>query len=144
MQAAFFGSVKKKQRKGCVRLMQTKDEGMSREKQYDPENIYRLKGRVPFGKALLLGLQHVLAMYAGNLTPIILITGICGLGDIQVSILQNAMLVAGLITLVQLFTIGPVGAGLPIVMGANSSFIGICGNIAAMTGGGILAYGTIL
>ena len=62
MQAAFFGSVKKKQRKGCVRLMQTKDEGMSREKQYDPENIYRLKGRVPFGKVLLLGLQHVLAM----------------------------------------------------------------------------------
>ena len=42
MQAAFLGSVKKKQRKGCVRLMQTKDEGMSREKQYDPENIYRI------------------------------------------------------------------------------------------------------
>ncbi len=107
-------------------------------------NIYQLDGKVPFGKAFLLGLQHVLAMYAGNLTPIILITGICGIGDLQIQILQNAMLVAGLITLVQLFTIGPIGAKLPIVMGANSGFIGICGNISGMMGGGVLAYGAIL
>lgn len=79
------------------------------------ENAYKLDGRVPFGSAALLGLQHVLAMFAGNLTPVILITGACNLQDLQVSLLQNAMLVAGIVTLVQLFTIGPVGAKLPIV-----------------------------
>ena len=62
------------------------------------ENIYRLDGRVPLGKAILLGLQHVLAMFAGNLTPLILVAGACSLGDLQVPILQNAMLVAGLVT----------------------------------------------
>ena len=108
------------------------------------ENIYRLDGRVPLGKAILLGLQHVLAMFAGNLTPIILIAGACSLGDLQVSILQNAMLVAGLVTLVQLFTIGPIGAKLPIVMGTSSGFIGICNNIVAMTGGGIASYAALM
>lgn len=108
------------------------------------ENIYRLDGRVPLGKAILLGLQHVLAMFAGNLTPLILVAGACSLGDLQVSILQNAMLVAGLVTLVQLFTIGPIGAKLPIVMGTSSGFIGICNNIVAMTGGGILSYGALM
>ena len=34
------------------------------------ENIYRLDGRVPVGKAIPFGLQHVLAMFVSNLTPI--------------------------------------------------------------------------
>lgn len=108
------------------------------------ENAYKLDGRVPFGSAALLGLQHVLAMFAGNLTPVILITGACNLQDLQVSLLQNAMLVAGIVTLVQLFTIGPIGAKLPIVMGTSSGFIGICNNIISMMGGGVLAYGTLM
>ena len=108
------------------------------------ENAYQLDGWVPFGSAALLGLQHVLAMFAGNLTPVILITGACNLQDLQVSLLQNAMLVAGIVTLVQLFTIGPVGAKLPIVMGTSSGFIGISNNIISMMGGGVLAYGTLM
>ena len=86
---------------------------------------YRLEGKLPLGQAVLYGLQHVLAMFAGNLTPIILILGACGIEAsdvVRVSILQNAMLVAGLITLVQLFTIGPIGGRLPIVMGTSSGF----------------------
>ena len=86
---------------------------------------YDLDGRPPLKIAIPLGLQHVLAMFAGNLTPIILILGACGIEAsdvVRVSILQNAMLVAGLITLVQLFTIGPIGGRLPIVMGTSSGF----------------------
>ncbi len=108
---------------------------------------YELDGRIPMGQAVLYGLQHVLAMFAGNLTPIILILGACGFDatdGIRVSILQNAMLVAGLITLLQLFTIGPVGARLPIVMGTSSGFIGVCQGIAQSMGGGIVAYGAIM
>lgn len=58
-------------------------------------------GKLPLTKAVPLGLQHVLAMFVGNLTPILIITGACGIGagsefaELQVDLLQNAMLVAG-------------------------------------------------
>ena len=42
---------------------------------------YELEGRIPLGKAILLGMQHVLAMFVGNLTPILVIGGMCGLAD---------------------------------------------------------------
>lgn len=108
---------------------------------------YQLDGKLPFGQSLLYGLQHVLAMFAGNLTPIILILGACGFeasDQVRVAILQNAMLVAGLVTLVQLFTIGPIGAKLPIVMGTSSGFIGVCQGVAQSMGGGVVAYGAIM
>ena len=108
---------------------------------------YELEGRIPLGQAILLGLQHVLAMFAGNLTPILIITGVCGIasGDrLQVAILQNAMFIAGLITLIQLFRIGPVGGRLPIVMGTSSGFIGVARSAAVTMGGGIGAYGALM
>lgn len=118
---------------------------MSGENKYS--SPYELEGRLPLGQAVLYGIQHVLAMFAGNLTPVILILGACGFDasdPLRISILQNAMLVAGVITLVQLFTIGPVGARLPIVMGTSSGFIGVCQGIAQSMGGGILAYSAIM
>ena len=107
---------------------------------------YELEGRVPLGKAILLGMQHVLAMFVGNLTPILVIGGACALGDagLMVPVIQNAMLIAGLITLLQLWTIGPVGARLPCVMGTSSGFIGVMSGVAASMGGGVVAYGAIL
>ena len=89
---------------------------------------YDFKGRLPLKQAIPLGLQHVLAMFVGNLTPILIITGACAAGSgaeelaaVQVALLQNAMLVAGLVTLVQLFSIGPVGGQVPIIMGTFPS-----------------------
>ena len=107
---------------------------------------FELEGRIPAGKAILLGMQHVLAMFVGNLTPILVIGGACSLGDagLLTPLIQNAMLVAGLVTLVQLWTIGPIGARLPCVMGTSSGFIGVCNGVAASMGGGIIAYGAIL
>ena len=72
---------------------------------------YEFEGKIPLKQAIPMGLQHVLAMFVGNLTPILIITGACGgdLDAVKVSLLQNAMLVAGLVTLVQLFAIGPCG-----------------------------------
>ena len=108
---------------------------------------YELDGKLPLKTAFPLGLQHVLAMFAGNLTPILLIAGACGItagSAEQVAILQNAMLVAGIVTLVQLFSIGPVGGKLPIVMGTSSGFIGVCQSVAGVMGGGVAAYGAIL
>ena len=116
---------------------------MQKKKNYS--SPYELEGRIPLGQAILYGLQHVMAMFVGNLTPVLLITGVCALdGGLQLQIIQNAMLMAGIITLLQLFTIGPVGARLPIVMGTSSGFIGVCSGVAATMGQGIVTYGAII
>ena len=110
---------------------------------------YQFEAKMPLAQAVPLGLQHVLAMFVGNLTPILIITGACGIGggefaDLQVSLLQNAMLVAGLVTLVQLYAIGPVGGKVPIIMGTSSGFIGVFNSVAASMGGGVLTYGAMM
>ena len=111
---------------------------------------YDFYGKLPLKKAIPLGLQHVLAMFVGNLTPILIITGACGLGagsefaNLQVTLLQNAMLIAGLVTLVQLFAIGPVGGKVPIIMGTSSGFIGVFNSVVGVMGGGVVAYGAIM
>lgn len=115
------------------------------QKKQNYSSPYKLEGKIPLGQAILYGLQHVMAMFVGNLTPVLLITGACALdGGLQLQIIQNAMLMAGIITLLQLFTIGPVGAKLPIVMGTSSGFIGVCSGIAATMGQGIVTYGAII
>ncbi len=111
------------------------------------ENVYTLEGKVPVKEALPLGLQHVLAMFAGNLTPIIIIAGMCGISSgsaLQITIIQNAMIIAGVVTLIQVLGMGPVGGKLPIVMGTSSGFIGVSRSIVASMGGGLVAYGAIL
>lgn len=113
------------------------------------EEAFRFEGKMPIAQAIPLGLQHVLAMFVGNLTPLLIITGTCGLvggefADLQISLLQNAMLVAGLVTLLQLFSIGPVGGKVPIIMGTSSGFIGVFNSVAKSMGGGVLAYGAIM
>lgn len=112
---------------------------------------YDFTAKLPLSQAIPLGLQHVLAMFVGNLTPILLITSACAaLSDaeqfaaLQVSLLQNAMLLAGIITLIQLFAIGPVGGKVPIIMGTSSGFIGVFNSVAATMGGGVIAYGAIM
>jgi len=88
------------------------------------ENIYRLDGRVPLGAAIPFGLQHVLAMFVANLTPIVIIAGAAGFEKSMTAMLvQNAMFVAGIATLVQLYPLWRVGARLPIVMGVSFTFV---------------------
>ena len=110
---------------------------------------FQMDGKMPLAQAIPLGLQHVLAMFVGNLTPLLIITGACGIAGgefagLQLSLLQNAMLVAGIVTLVQLFAIGPVGGRVPIIMGTSSGFIGVFNSVAATMGGGVSAYGAIM
>lgn len=113
------------------------------------DTAFQMEGKMPLSQAVPLGLQHVLAMFVGNLTPLLIITGTCGLAggefaDLQLCLLQNAMLIAGIVTLVQLFTIGPVGGRVPIIMGTSSGFIGVFNSVATTMGGGVLAYGAIM
>ena len=109
-----------------------------------------LREEIPLSQAIPLGLQHVMAMFIGNLTPLIIVMGVCGLtadagfGELRTALLQNAMIIAGVVTLVQMFSIGPVGGKVPIVMGTSSGFLGVLNNTVAACGGGILAYGAIM
>lgn len=110
---------------------------------------YEFEAKMPLKQAIPLGLQHVLAMFVGNLTPLLIITGACGitggndLAQLQIELLQNAMLVAGLITLLQLFSVGPVGG--KVRLSGNQLWFHRCiQQRGGYDGGGILAYGAIM
>ncbi|GJN65672.1 MAG TPA: purine permease [Candidatus Faecalibacterium intestinipullorum] len=112
---------------------------------------YDFEGRLPLRQAIPLGLQHVLAMFVGNLTPILIITSACAAGgdaesfaQIQVALLQNAMLVAGIVTLVQLYSVGPIGGQVPIIMGTSSGFIGVFQSVNTIMGGGVVSYAAMM
>ena len=100
-------------------------------------NIYKLEGRVPLGKAIPFGLQHILAMFVSNLAPITIIAGAAqpALTQAQTAILlQNAMFVAGIATLVQLYPVWRIGSRLPVVMGVSFTFVTVLSTIAANYG----------
>ena len=99
------------------------------------ENLYKQDGTVPFLQALPFGLQHILAMFVANLAPITLIGLASGLSQHEISVLlQNAMFVAGIATLIQLFPIWKVGSRLPIVMGVSFTFVTILSYVGVTYG----------
>lgn len=105
------------------------------EKNTEMKNLFQLDGRVPVLKAIPFGLQHILAMFVANLTPITLIGVASGLSQDQIAfLLQNAMFVAGIATLVQLYPVWKVGSKLPIVMGVSFTFVAILSYVGATYG----------
>lgn len=92
----------------------------------DIHNIYQLEGKVPLGKAIPFGLQHVLAMFIANIAPIIIVADACGLDtDRTASLIQTAMIIAGIGSMVQLYSVWKIGARLPIVMGISFTFVSV-------------------
>ena len=91
----------------------------------------------PIGQAIPLGLQHVLAMFASNVTPSIIVAGAAGLafgGAEQIYLIQMAMLFAGIATLFQTIGAGPIGSRLPIMQGTSFAFVGVLAGVAATQG----------
>lgn len=109
------------------------------EKQYtDP--IYDLDGKISVSKAIPFGLQHILAMFVANIAPILIVAGVVKMPVEQSgALVQSAMLVAGIGTLIQLYPVWRVGSGLPIVMGISFTFVSIACVIGAKYGyGGVM------
>lgn len=103
-------------------------------------NIYSLTGRVPLIKAVPFGLQHILAMFVANIAPILIVGAASGLDTAQLaSLIQSAMMIAGIGTLIQLFPLWRIGSGLPIVMGISFTFVSICCYI-----GSVYGYGAVM
>ena len=101
---------------------------------------------LPMGPRVALGLQHVLAMFASNVTPSIIIAGAAGFafgGADMVFLIQMAMLFAGVATLFQTIGFGPVGARLPVMQGTSFAFVPIMISIVKSSGIAAL-FGAVL
>ena len=90
------------------------------------DNIYKMDGRIPLLRALPFGLQHVLAMFVANIAPILIVSEACGLSPTdKARLIQTAMIIAGIGSLVQIFPIWRIGARLPVVMGISFTFVSV-------------------
>jgi len=101
----------------------------------------------PVSQAIPLGIQHVLAMFASNVTPAIIVASAAGYGfgsAEMVYMIQIVMIFAGIATLFQTVGVGPVGAKLPVVQGTSFAFIPVMipivktAGIAALFGGVVI------
>lgn len=108
-------------------------------------NLYQLDGRVPLLQAIPFGLQHVLAMFVSNITPIIILANVVGLpAELSANLVQNCMIIAGIGTLIQLYPLWRIGSRLPIVMGISFTFLTISIAIATSQGMGTLMGAVIV
>ncbi|WP_378737621.1 uracil-xanthine permease family protein [Nocardia brasiliensis] len=101
--------------------------------------------RLPFGRQLAFGIQHVLIMYTGCVTVPLVFGAAAGLDRGTVGLLISAdLLIAGVITLVQSLGVAKLaGARLPIVCGAT--FVGLNPMILIAEEYGLAAvYGSML
>lgn len=106
----------------------------------DKDPVYELYGDISIRKALPFGLQHVLAMFVANIAPVLIVTGAVRMPPEQAaSLVQAAMIIAGAGSLLQMFPLGPLGSGLPIIMGISFTFVSVFCVIGAKYG-----YGAIL
>ena len=123
---------------------------MSNSNQTQQASVYELEGRPPIKQALPMGLQHVFAMFIGNLAPILVIAGLADAvtgapvvtPEQRMLMLQCCMLASGLTTLIQLYPIKigkvQIGAGLPIVMGTSFAFVPTMSSIGVQYGLGAI------
>jgi len=119
--------------------------------------VYELKGRPPLAVAVPLGLQHVFAMFIGNMAPILVMAGLVDIAtgspiitpEQRALMIQCCMLASGFATIIQLYPIKlgsvQIGSGLPVVMGTSFAFvptmssIGVAYGIGAVIGAVIVA-----
>jgi len=91
----------------------------------DEITVYGIEDKPPLTEAIPLGLQHIFAMFLGNIAVPLIIAGAVGVSTGQTTFLvQMALIVAGVATILQAYPIGPIGAKMPIVMGTSFAFVG--------------------
>ncbi|MTI10866.1 uracil-xanthine permease family protein [Curvivirga aplysinae] len=101
----------------------------------------------PLQQAVPLGIQHVLAMFASNVTPAIIISLAAGFtfgSSEMVYMIQMVMVFAGIATLIQTVGLGPIGAKLPIVQGTSFAFIPVMIPVVKTAGMAALFGGVVI
>ena len=103
------------------------------------EELYKLDGNPSFGITFPQAMQHVLAMLVGNITPPMLIAASLGLSTAdETMLMQSAMIIGGLTTLLQLYPVFGFGMGLPSVMGVAFAYMPILTMIGTQYGIGAI------
>lgn len=88
--------------------------------------LTQLDGKIPILKAIPFGIQHVLTMFVGNLAPIIVVSSQINMTlDETTSLIQTAIFIAGIASIIQMYPIFKIGSGLPIIMGISFPFVGV-------------------
>ena len=106
------------------------------------ENIAPVDERIPFSKAWIFSLQHVMAMCAGAVAVPLMVGEAAGLNHSEIVFLISAgLFMAGIGTLIQTIGIKKfAGAKIPIIEGTSFAAVsGILAIIAATSGGKELA-----
>ena len=108
-------------------------------------SIYQTDGLVPLQQAIPFGLQHVLAMFVSNITPVIILANVAGIdAELRAALIQNCMIIASIGTLIQLYPVWRVGSRLPIVMGISFTFLSLAISISVSHGMGSLIGAVIV
>ncbi|MDR0934764.1 MAG: purine/pyrimidine permease [Erysipelotrichaceae bacterium] len=113
----------------------------------DKENLFRIDGAVPFKNAIPVGIQHVLAMFVANVTPILIVFGAVKAGDPGANVeaaIMGSIFIAGIGTIIQLFSFWRIGARLPIVVGVSFTFVGVLAAVTSQYGYGTMVGSTIV
>ena len=102
--------------------------------------IYEADGKISVRKAVPFGLQHVLAMFVANIAPILIVTGVVKVPASEAgAVVQAAMIIAGIGSLLQMYPFFRLGSGLPVIMGISFTFVSVFCVIGLKYG-----YGAIL
>lgn len=102
--------------------------------------IYEADGKISVRKAVPFGLQHVLAMFVANIAPILIVTGVVKMPASEAgAVVQAAMIIAGIGSLLQMYPVFRLGSGLPVIMGISFTFVSVFCVIGLKYG-----YGAIL
>jgi len=82
--------------------------------------------KLPLNQSIPLGIQHVFAMFAGNITVPLIVAGVFGVttGE-KIFLIQMALFAAGVATIIQTVGYKNIGARLPIIQGTSFAFIPI-------------------
>lgn len=103
-----------------------------KEMQIGKGSIFEMNGIPAFSQVLPLALQHVVAMIVGCVTPAIIISGAVSGGGLaqqdKVILIQAALFVSAVSTLLQLFPLGSksgfhIGSSLPVIMGVSFAYV---------------------
>ncbi|MDQ0149433.1 uracil-xanthine permease family protein [Eubacterium multiforme] len=91
----------------------------------DKSLLFNFNGKPTFKEILPLGLQHVVAMIIGCVTPAIIVAGVANLGPSdKILLIQTSLIFSGMATLIQIFPIfRNIGSGLPIIMGVSFAYV---------------------
>ena len=89
------------------------------------EALFTREGMPPVKEMIPCALQHVLASFAGIITPAVIMAGVYGFNSQQsTDIIQVALILSAIDTALQAFApFRRIGGGLPIVMGVTFAFL---------------------